>query len=63
MLNLLGCNKENFLYLIKKMNYKTFERDNNTYFKYTPKKINKNNKSKNVNKDNPFNILNELNLK
>ncbi len=63
MLNLLGCNKENFLYLIKKMSYKTFERDNNTYFKYTPKKINKNNKRKNVNKDNPFNILNELNLK
>ena len=63
MLNLLGCSKESFLYLIKKMNYKTFERDNNTYFKYTPKKINKDIKRKNVNKDNPFNILNELNLK
>ena len=26
MLNLLGCNKENFIKLIKKMNYKTYEK-------------------------------------
>ncbi len=63
MLNLLGCNKENFLYLIKKMNYKTFEKDNNTYFKYAPKKINRKVKVKNKNNDNPFNVLNQLNLK
>ena len=63
MLNLLGCSKENFLYLIKKMNYKTFEKDNNTYFKYAPKKINRKVKVKNKNNDNPFNVLNQLNLK
>ena len=63
MLNLLGCSKENFLYLIKKMNYKTFEKDNNTYFKYAPKKINRKVKVKNKDNDNPFNVLNQLNLK
>ena len=26
MINLLGCNKENFLKLIRKMNYKTIEK-------------------------------------
>ena len=36
MLNLLGCNKDNFLKLIKKMNYKYFEKDKEIYFKYTP---------------------------
>ena len=29
MLNLLGCNKENFVKLIKKMNYKTYEKKKN----------------------------------
>ena len=63
MLNLLGCNKENFVKLIKKMNYKTYEKDNNLYFKYTPlKKIIKKNSNKSVN-DNPFNVLSQLNLK
>jgi len=63
MLNLLGCNKENFVKLIKKMNYKTFEKNNNLYFKYTPlKKIIKKNSNKSVN-DNPFNVLSQLNLK
>ena len=39
MLNLLGCSKENFLKLIKKMNYKTLEiKDNEFYFKYTQNK-------------------------
>ena len=37
MLNLLGCNKENFIKTIKKMNYKTYEKDNNIFFKYIPK--------------------------
>ena len=40
MLNLLGCNKENFVKLIKKMNYKTYEKNNNLYFKYMPFKKN-----------------------
>ncbi len=63
MLNLLGCNKENFVKLIKKMNYKTYEKENNLFFKYIPlKKIIKKSKNKNIN-DNPFNILSQLNLK
>ena len=62
MLNLLGCNKENFLKLIKLMNYKSFEKNNEIYFKYVPKKSNFKNKSKNL-KDNPFKILNQINFK
>jgi hypothetical protein len=38
MLNLLGCNKENFVKLIKRMNYKIFEKDSILHFKYIPSK-------------------------
>ena len=38
MLNLLGCNKENFKKLLKNMNYKIIERDNETFFRYLPPK-------------------------
>ena len=63
MLNLLGCNKENFVKLIKKMNYKTFEKNNNLHFKYIPlRKITKKENNKIIN-DNPFNVLSQLNLK
>ena len=64
MLNLLGCNKENFIQLINKMNYKSIQKENKVYFKYSPMKVKnyKNNKNK-INKDNPFNILKELNIK
>ena len=64
MLNLLGCSKENFLKLIKKMNYKTLEKNNEFYFRYTQNKqkvkkfIPKNQKT-----DNPFNILKKMSLK
>ena len=64
MLNLLGCSKENFLKLIKKMNYKTLEKNNEFYFKYAQYKqkvkklIPKSQKT-----DNPFNILNKMSLK
>jgi len=64
MLNLLGCNKENFIKLLKKMNYKTYQKEENIYFKYIP--IKKNFKKKEVKKDitdNPFGILTQLNLK
>ena len=45
------------------MNYKTYEKDNSLHFKYIPlKKINKRNNDKNI-KDNPFNVLSQLNLK
>ena len=36
MLNLLGCNKDNFIKLLKKMNYKTYEKDKEIYFRYMP---------------------------
>ncbi len=63
MLNLLGCNKENFIKLIKKMNYKTYEKEKSLHFKYIPlKKIIKKDNNKII-KDNPFNILTQLNLK
>ena len=63
MLNLLGCNKENFVKLIKKMNYKTYEKDNNLYFKYIPsRKVIKMNKNKDIDV-NPCNVLSQLNLK
>ena len=61
MLNLLGCNKENFVKLIKNMNYKPFEKNNETYFKYDPRKINYRQKNK-FNSDNPFNVLNQINF-
>ena len=38
MLNLLGCSKDNFLILIKKMNYKTYQKEEGLYFKYLPMK-------------------------
>jgi len=64
MMNLLGCSKNNFIKLIKKMNYKTFEENNELYFKYAPTKLKiiKNIK-KNNETDNPFNILKNINFK
>ena len=63
MLNLLGCNKENFLKLIKKMNYNVSLENDKYFFKYNPiRKINKNSKSK-FQGDNPFAVLKELNIK
>ena len=64
MLNLLGCSKESFVKLIKKMNYKTYEKENTLYFKYMP--IKKNNKNKNNKRDfknNPFGVLSQINFK
>ena len=64
MLNLLGCSEDNFVKLIKTMNYKSYQKENKLYFKYFPvkRKIFRNNKE-NLNKDNPFNILKEFNIK
>ena len=64
MLNLLGCSKDSFIKLIQKMNYKTFEKNDETYFKYAPiKKFKKNYKFKSNNKDNPFSVLKQMNFK
>ena len=64
MLNLLGCSKDSFIKLIQKMNYKNFEKNDETYFKYTPiKKFKKNYKFKSNNKDNPFSVLKQMSFK
>ena len=39
MLNLLGCNKESFKKILKNMNYKIFEKKDEIFFKYSPKKL------------------------
>ncbi len=62
MLNLLGCSKDNFKKLLKKMNYKIYEKDSETYFKYNPIKTIKKNHSKKVSSENPFRVLKDLNL-
>jgi len=63
MLNLLGCSKENFLKLIKKMNYNVSLENNKYYFKYKPvRKINKKTRG-NFKNDNPFSALKQLNIK
>ena len=64
MLNLLGCSKDNFVKLIKNMNYKTYEKNEEIYFKYTPKRdIKKNISFKTNKKENPFNILKKMSFK
>ena len=62
MLNLLGCSKENFKKLIKKMNYKILEKNNDIYFKYIPKKQVKKAFKKIDASNSPFKILKNLNL-
>ncbi|MDC0616176.1 helicase-related protein [Candidatus Pelagibacter sp.] len=62
MLNLLGCSKENFKKLIEKMNYKTYEKDKDIYFKYSPKKQIKKTFKKTVSLNNPFKVLKDLNF-
>ncbi len=63
MLNLLGCSKDNFKKLIKKMNYKVTEKNEYIFFKYMPQKKSKKSFDKKSNKENPFNILKSLNLR
>ena len=62
MLNLLGCSKDSFKKLIKCMNYKVFEKNNEIFFKYLPIKRSRKNLSKTNKKENPFGILKSLNL-
>ncbi len=63
MLNLLGCSKENFKKLLTKMNYKVFEKEKEIYFKYNPIKKFKKAEIKKVSKENPFEVLKNLNLR
>ena len=62
MLNLLGCSKDNFKKLIQKMNYKVIEKQENIFFKYSPKKKLIKSFDKKTKKENPFGILKNLNL-
>ena len=63
MLNLLGCNRENFLKLLKKMNYNVSLENDKYFFKYNPiRKVNKKNRDI-VESDNPFAALKQLNIK
>ena len=49
---------------MEKMNYKSFSKNQSVYFKYNLKrKFNRIDKNKNINDDNPFNILKEMRLK
>jgi len=65
MMNLIGCNKENFFELLKLMNYKYKEnkKNNDDLFIYKPNKHKKDHQKKNISKSNeknPFNKLSEL---
>ncbi|EDZ60764.1 helicase, putative [Candidatus Pelagibacter sp. HTCC7211] len=62
MLNLLGCSKDNFKKLLKKMGYKIFDKEEETFFKYSPLKQFKKNPVKEVSSENPFKVLKNLNL-
>ena len=62
MMNLIGCNKEKFKKLIEKMNYKTYEKDNDLYFKYNPKKKIKKNFKKIDTSNSPFKVLKNINF-
>ena len=61
MLNLLGCNKDDFKQLLKAMSYKILEKNNEVFFKYIPKKKVKSQNKGNI-KENPFGVLKNLNL-
>ena len=62
MLNLLGCSKDNFKRLLKKMNYKITEKNDEVFFKYYPLKNSKKIFNKTTSKENPFGVLKNLNL-
>ena len=62
MLNLLGCNKDNFKKLIQKMNYNINEKNEELFFKYSPQKKFKKYFNKKNKKKNKFGILKNLNL-
>ena len=61
MLNLLGCNKDNFKKLLLSMGYRIIEKNDEVFFKYRPKKNNKKIYDKKISKKNPFRIIKNLN--
>ena len=62
MLNLLGCSKDNFKKLLKNMGYKITEKNNDIFFKYSPKKNIKKNFNNKSEKESPFKVLKNLNF-
>ena len=62
MLNLLGCSKDNFKNLIKKMNYKIIEKDKEIYFRYNPKRQIKKALKKKETSNSPFKVLKNFNF-
>ncbi len=64
MLNLLGCSKDSFKKLLKKMDYKIYEKEKESFIKYMPvkNKISKQYDKKDYS-NNPFSVLNQLNIK
>ena len=62
MLNLLGCSKDNFKNLIKKMNYKIIEKDKEIYFRYNPKRQIKKAFKKKETFNSPFKVLKNFNF-
>ena len=62
MLNLLGCNKDNFKKLLLNMGYRVIEKNDEVFFKYRPNKNNKKIYDKKISKESPFGILKNLNL-
>ena len=62
MLNLLGCSKDNFKNLIKKMNYKIIEKDKEIYFRYDPKRQIKKAFKKKETSNSPFKVLKNFNF-
>ncbi len=63
MINLIGCNKENFFKLLKLMHYrpKKTKFENEDFFIYKPQSTK--NKIEKINKNNPFGKLSELRLR
>ena len=57
LLNLLGCNKEDFIKFTKYLNYKIINNENDIEFKFSPKKDKRNNSKI---KQNAFSILKKL---
>ena len=62
MLNLLGCNKNNFKSLLQNMGYKVSEKNNEIFFKYFPTRKRNKKIDKKGSKESPFGILKNLNL-
>ena len=62
MLNLLGCSKDNFKKLLQKMGYKIFDKEKETFFKYSPIKKFKKDPTKKTSGENPFKILKNFNF-